>query len=83
MIRTTALLGFAIPLAAALTAALPVPGEGVLAFLIGVAGGVLAYVGAAHLLPEAQAECSSRATAVLFAATLILTTVGLMTFLGD
>ena len=67
----------------ALPAALPVPDEGVLAFLTGVAGGVLAYVGAAHLLPEAQAERPSRTTAVLFAATLVLTTVGLMTVLGD
>jgi ZIP family zinc transporter len=83
VIRTTTLLGLAIPLAAALTAALPVPGEGVLAFLTGVAGGVLAYVGAAHLLPEAQAERPSRTTAALFAATLVLTTVGLMTVLGD
>ncbi len=83
VIRTTVLLGLAIPLAAALTAALPVPGEGVLAFLTGVAGGVLAYVGAAHLLPEAQAERPSRTTAVLFAATLVLTTVGLMTILND
>ena len=83
VIRTTVLLGLAIPLAAALTAALPVPDERVLAFLTGVAGGVLAYVGAAHLLPEAQAERPSRTTAVLFAATLVLTTVGLMTVLGD
>ena len=83
VIWTTVLLGLAIPLAAALTAALPVPDEGVLAFLTGVAGGVLAYVGAAHLLPEAQAERPSRTTAVLFAATLVLTTVGLMTVLGD
>jgi hypothetical protein len=44
---------------------------------------VLAYVGAAHLLPEAQAERPSRTTAALFAATLVLTTVGLMTVLGD
>jgi zinc transporter ZupT len=83
VIRTTALLGLAIPLAAALTAALSVPGEGFLGFLTGIAGGVLAYVGAAHLLPEAQTEGPSRTTAALFAATLVLTTVGLMTVLGD
>jgi len=82
VIRTAVLLGLAIPLAAALTAALPVPGEGVLGFLTGIAGGVLAYVGAAHLLPDAQAERPSRTTAVLFATTLVLTTVGLMTVLG-
>ena len=82
VIRTAVLLGLVIPLAAALTAALPVPGEGVLGFLTGIAGGVLAYVGAAHLLPDAQAERPSRTTAVLFATTLVLTTVGLMTVLG-
>jgi CDP-diglyceride synthetase len=63
--------------------ALPAPGEGALGLLTGVAGGVLAYAGAAHLLPEAQAEHPSRVTAGLFAATLIITTVSLMTILGD
>ena len=83
VIRTAVLLGLAIPLAAGLTVALPVPGEGALGLLTGVAGGVLAYVGAAHLLPEAQAEHPSRVTAGLFAATLIITTICLMTVLGD
>jgi zinc transporter ZupT len=83
VIRTTVLLGLAIPISAALTTALPAPGAGVLALLTGVAGGVLAYVGAAHLLPETQADRPSRTTAVLFAATLALTTVGLSTILGD
>jgi ZIP family zinc transporter len=83
VVRTAALLGLAIPLAATLTMALPAPGEGALGLLTGVAGGVLAYAGAAHLLPEAQAERPSRVTAGLFAATLIMTTVCLMTVLGD
>src|SRR5918995_39155 len=83
VVRTAALLGLAIPLAATLTMALPAPGEGTLGLLTGVAGGVLAYAGAAHLLPEAQAEQPSRVTAGLFAATLIITTVSLMTVLGD
>ncbi len=83
VVRTAALLGLAIPLAATLTMALPAPGEGALGLLTGVAGGVLAYAGAAHLLPEAQAERPSRVTAGLFAATLIVTTVCLMTVLGD
>ena len=83
VVRTAALLGLAIPLAATLTMALPAPGEGALGLLTGVAGGVLAYAGAAHLLPEAQAEQPSRVTAGLFAATLIITTVCLMTVLGD
>ncbi len=82
VIRSTVLLGLAIPLAAILTAAAPVPGDQALGFLIGVAGGVLAYMGAAHLLPEAQAINPSRITSAVFAATLIGTTAGLMTFLG-
>jgi hypothetical protein len=64
------------PLAAALTVALPVPGDEVLGFLTGVAGGVLANVGAAHLLPEAQAEHPTKGIRVLFAATLIVAAVG-------
>jgi len=82
VIRTTVLLGLAIPSAAALTVALPTPTDATLGLLTGIAGGVLAYVGAAHLLPEAQAERPSRATGVVFAATLVLTTVGLMTVVG-
>ncbi len=76
--RTAVFLGLAMPLAAALTVALPVPGDEVLGFLTGVAGGVLAYVGAAHLLPEAQAEHPSKGIGVLFAATRIMTAVGLL-----
>jgi len=82
VVRTTVLLGLAIPLAAGLTMALPVPGEGALALLTGIAAGVLAYVGAAHLLPEAQAERPSKVTGLIFTATLVLTTAGLMTVLG-
>lgn len=83
VVWTTVLLGLAIPLAAALTVALPVPSDQALGLLTGLAGGVLTYIGAAHLLPEAQAERPSRVTGILFAATFILTTVGLMTVLGD
>jgi zinc transporter ZupT len=79
VVRTTVLLGVAIPLAATLTVALPVPGVGTLGFLTGVAGGVLAYVGAAHLLPEAQAEHASWGVGVFFAATLVVTTAALIT----
>ena len=81
--RTALLLGLVIPLAAGLTMALPVPDDRTLGFLTGIAGGVLAYLGAAHLLPEAQAEYPSRVTGVLFAMALLITTVGLMTVLGD
>jgi zinc transporter ZupT len=82
VVRSTVLLGLAIPLAASLTAAAPVPGDQTLGFLIGVAGGVLAYMGAAHLLPEAQAIKPSRTTSAVFVVALIGTTAGFMTFLG-
>ncbi len=82
VVRTALLLGFAIPLAAGLTAALPVPGDQALGSLTGVAGGVLAYIGATHLLPEAQAEHPSKVTGVLFAATLVITTIGLLVLFG-
>ena len=82
ILRTAVLLGLAIPVAAGLTVALPVPGDQVLGILIGTAGGVLAYIGAAHLLPEAQAEYSSKAVGVLFAATFALTAIGLMALPG-
>ena len=82
VVRTTVMLALAIPLAATLTVALPVPGVGTLGFLTGVAGGVLAYVGAAHLLPEAQAEHASRGTGVFFAATLLVTAAALVALHG-
>jgi len=80
---TTVALALAIPVAAGLTILLPAPGAGALGLLTGAAGGVLAYVGAAHLLPETRAEYPSRTTGVIFAATLVATTISLMTFLGD
>ena len=84
IVWTTVALGLAIPVAAGLTILLPAPGVGALGLLTGAAGGVLAYVGAAHLLPETRAEHESRGTGgVIFAATLVVTTVGLMTLLGD
>ncbi len=83
VLGTTVLLGLAIPIAAVLTLGVPTPGDRVLGTLTGVAGGVLSYVGAAHLLPEARAEHPSRSTGALFAATLVLTTVALLTVLGD
>ena len=82
VLRTAVLLGLAIPLAATLTIALPVPGEGALGLLTGVAGGVLAYVGAAHLLPEAQAEHASRGVGVFFTATLVVTAAALLALHG-
>jgi ZIP family zinc transporter len=82
ILRTAVLLGLAIPLAAGLTVALPVPGEQALGFLTGVAGGVLAYIGSAHLLPEARAEHPSRGIGVLFVATLVITAAGLLAVHG-
>ncbi len=83
VVRTALLLGLAIPLAAGLTTVLPVPSDQALGSLTGVAGGVLAYIGATHLLPEAKAEHPSKVTGFLFAATLVLTAIGLMTILGS
>ena len=82
VVLTTVALGFAIPLAAASTLALPVPGDAALGLLIGVAGGVLAYVGAAHLLPETRAEHADRGAGILFVAALVATTTFLMTVLA-
>ena len=81
-VRTALILGLAIPFAAVSTVALPVPNEGTLGLLTGAAGGVLAYMGATHLLPEAQTEGAGRLSGVLFAATLAVTTLGLTTILG-
>lgn len=83
MLRTAVALGLAIPLSAALTIALPVPGEGYSGLLTGVAGGALAYLGSAHLLPEARAEYTGKTTGAVFVAALVATTAALMTVLGD
>src|SRR5215207_3197578 len=80
VMRAAVLLGLAIPVAAALTVAFPAPGEGTLGLLTGVAGGVLAYIGAAHLLPEAQAEDTNRLAGIVFVATFVLTAAGLIGF---
>jgi zinc transporter ZupT len=81
-VRETVLLGLAIPLAAGLTVALPVPNDQALGLLTGIAGGVLTYMSATHLLPEAQAVYPSRVTDAVFAVALVTTTIALMTFLG-
>jgi len=44
---------------------------------------LVAYMGAAHLLPEAQAVHPSRVTGGIFVVALIASTVSLMTILGD
>ncbi len=83
MVGTALALGLVIPVAAGVTLALPAPSEGSLGLLLGVAGGVLAYVSAAHLLPEVQAQRPNRASGLVFLLMLVLTTVGLFTFMGD
>lgn len=82
VVRATLIPGLAIPLAAGLTTAFPIAGEGTLGLLVGAAGGALAYMGSAHLLPEAQAEHPGKVTGGLFVLTLVVTTAGLMTFAG-
>ena len=78
VIRTSVSLGLVIPAAAAVTVAFPAPGGGALGLLTGLAGGVLAYIGAAHLLPEAQAEHTNRLAGIMFVATLVIATAGLI-----
>jgi zinc and cadmium transporter len=74
LLRTSAVLGLIIPIAAGLTAALPLPNLNAVGILTGVAGGVLTYMGATHLLPEAQAEHPRPAVGITFIATLAVMT---------
>ncbi len=83
MVRTTVLLALAIPVAAGLTLALPNLTVETSGFLTSMAGGILAYVATAHLLPEAQAEHPSRVTAAVFTATLVVMTVALLTLFHE
>ena len=46
--------------------------------MTGAAGGMLAYIGAAHLLPEAQAEDTNRSAGIMFVATFVITAAGLI-----
>jgi zinc transporter ZupT len=84
MVRMAIALGAAIPAAAAVTiVALPTLSQGTSGVMLGIAGGVLTYISAAHLLPEVQSERPSRSAGLTFVAALALTTLGLFTFLGD
>jgi zinc transporter ZupT len=83
MVGTAVTLGLVIPLAAGVTLALPAPSEGSLGLLLGLAGGVLTYVSASHLLPEVQAERPRRASGLVFVLAIVVTTVALFTFMGD
>lgn len=83
IVRLTVLLGLAIPAAALATVALPPLGETATGVMLGVAGGVLAYLATAHLLPEAQGEAGSRLTALAFVATLAVMTLALFTVFAE
>ena len=83
VLRVAIPLALVIPLAAVLTTAFPSPSERALGTLVGIAGGVLTYMGAAHLLPEAQAEHRSPLPGMLFVATLGATTLALFTLLDE
>lgn len=77
MVYLAAFLAGVIPLSAVLTMTVPAPGEGVLAAMLGTAGGALTYVSASHLLPEVQSERPARTIALVFVAALLLTTLAL------
>lgn len=76
-------LGALIPLAALLTTVLPPTSDRTLGALLGAASGVLTYLGAAHLLPEARSEHPSRASGVLFAVVFVAMIVATRTILAD
>lgn len=71
-IRAATFLGLVIPVAAAVTIALP----GVIGqyngLFLGISGGLLTYVAATHLLPEAQAEHPSKTTGIVFVLSLFV-----------
>ena len=81
---TPALAGMAllIPLATALTRLLPVGSPAALGTLLGASAGLLVYIGAAHLLPEVEANRHNRNAALAFVATLLAMTIVSVTFLG-
>ena len=79
VLRVAIPLALVIPLATAVTAALPTASDRTLGVLVGIAGGVLTYMGASHLLPEAQAEHRSPLPGLLFVTALVATTLALFT----
>jgi len=76
-------LGILIPVTALIAAAVPLPDDRVHGVLLGAASGILTYLGAAHLLPEARSEHPSRASGALFAGTFIVMIIGTLTLLAD
>ncbi|WP_273847311.1 ZIP family metal transporter [Rubrobacter calidifluminis] len=75
-------LGLVVPVAAGLTLFFSSPGESAVGMMSGTAGGVLCYLGASHLLPEAR-ERGGREAGVVFAGSLLCTVVLLFTLLSD
>jgi zinc and cadmium transporter len=68
-------LGVLIPVGAAIVAALPTPSAVTVGAILGAASGALVYIGAGHLLPEAQSERSTLTVAAVFPLALIATTL--------
>lgn len=79
--RIAGLLAAAIPLSAGITVLLPAPGDETLGALVGFVAGVLTYMGASHLLPEAQREHPSRLPGAVFVVTLTGMTLILLTLM--
>lgn len=75
-------LAIAIPVGTVATTVLPIAGDRVGGVLLGVAAGVLTYIGAAHLLPETQRETHVAVPAAVFVASLAGTTLFLATVAG-
>ena len=73
------LLGLAIPLGALAIVALPIESPRTLGTLTAFAGGVIAYLGTSHLLPEARSEHPRASVGLVFVTTLALVT-GLVLF---
>jgi len=81
VVRTAVALGVLIPIGAAVTVALPSLSALALGTLLAAAGGALVYIGAGHLLPEAQSERTTPVVASIFPVALVLTTVLFVTVL--
>ena len=75
VVKTALALGLLIPIGAAIVAALPAPSAVALGGILGAASGALVYIGAGHLLPEAQSERSTLTVAAVFPLALVATTL--------
>ena len=75
VLKAALALGVLIPLGAATVAALPALTAAALGGVLGAASGALVYIGAGHLLPEAQSERSTLAVVGVFPLALVATTL--------